>query len=61
MATNAGGRSRRTSGGSTRPRWGNSGPFLARIEATDQLIDAIVYRLYGLSAEEIEIVEERLG
>ena len=28
-----------------------------RIEATDSQIDELVYRLYGLTAEEIEIVE----
>ena len=32
-------------------------PLLARIEATDRLIDRIVYQLYGLTEEEIEIVE----
>jgi len=31
----------------------------ARIEATDELIDQIVYRLYGLSHAEIAIVEQR--
>ncbi|WP_418766781.1 Eco57I restriction-modification methylase domain-containing protein [Natronomonas amylolytica] len=30
----------------------------AKIEKTDQLIDEIVYELYGLTEEEIEIVEE---
>jgi len=30
----------------------------AKIEQTDQLIDEIVYELYGLTDEEIEIVEE---
>jgi crotonobetainyl-CoA:carnitine CoA-transferase CaiB-like acyl-CoA transferase len=30
-----------------------------RIAATDRLIDAVVYRLYGLSEEEIGIVEGR--
>ena len=29
-----------------------------RIEATDGQIDALVYELYGLTEEEIEIVEE---
>ena len=29
----------------------------AQIDATDKAIDAIVYELYGLSKEEIEIVE----
>jgi type II restriction/modification system DNA methylase subunit YeeA len=32
-----------------------------KIERTDQLIDEIVYELYGLTAEEIEIVEEAVG
>lgn len=32
-------------------------PLLARIEATDRLIDQIVYRLYGLTPEEIKVVE----
>ena len=32
-------------------------PLLARIEATDRLIDRIVYQLYGLTEEEIAIVE----
>ena len=30
-----------------------------QIEATDQQIDALVYRLYGLTEEEIAIVEGR--
>jgi len=34
-------------------------PLLARIEATDRLIDWIVYRLYGLTEEEIAVVEDR--
>jgi hypothetical protein len=29
-----------------------------RIQATDELIDGVVYRLYGLTEEEIKIVEE---
>jgi hypothetical protein len=33
------------------------GPLKARTEATDRLIDQIVYRLYGLTEEEIKIVE----
>ena len=33
----------------------------AKIEQTDQLIDEIVYELYGLTEEEIEIVEEAVG
>ena len=32
------------------------GPVKANIDATDELIDEIVYRLYGLSGEEIGIV-----
>jgi hypothetical protein len=32
-----------------------------RIERTDDLIDEIVYELYGLTDEEIEIVEEAVG
>jgi type I restriction-modification system DNA methylase subunit len=35
-------------------------PLMGRIEATDGLIDQIVYRLYGLSDEEIKIVEESI-
>jgi type II restriction/modification system DNA methylase subunit YeeA len=31
------------------------------IEKTDELIDQIVYRLYGLTDEEIEVVEEAVG
>jgi hypothetical protein len=33
------------------------GPLKEKIRATDNLIDQIVYRLYGLTPEEIEIVE----
>ena len=33
----------------------------AKIERTDALIDEIVYGLYGLTEEEIEIVEEAVG
>ena len=33
----------------------------AKIEKTDALIDEIVYELYGLTDEEIEIVEEAVG
>jgi hypothetical protein len=32
-------------------------PLKARIKATDDLIDQIVYRLYGLTDAEIAIVE----
>ncbi|MFQ5793722.1 MAG: Eco57I restriction-modification methylase domain-containing protein [Candidatus Bipolaricaulia bacterium] len=35
-------------------------PLLARIERTDRLIDLIVYRLYGLTEDEIAIVEGRV-
>jgi len=34
-------------------------PLLARIDATDTLIDNIVYRLYGLTEEEIKVIEGR--
>jgi hypothetical protein len=34
-------------------------PLLTRIAATDRLIDRIVYQLYGLTDEEVEIVEAR--
>lgn len=33
----------------------------AKIERTDDLIDEIVYELYGLTDEEIEIVEETVA
>lgn len=33
------------------------GPLKARIDATDELIDEIVFRLYGLTKEEIGIVK----
>jgi len=33
------------------------GEPVARIDATDRLIDGLVYELYGLSEEEIGIVE----
>jgi hypothetical protein len=32
-------------------------PLLEMIRQTDELIDAVVYRLYGLTEEEIRIVE----
>ena len=32
-----------------------------KIQRTDDLIDQIVYDLYGLTNEEIEIVEEAVG
>lgn len=34
-------------------------PILTRIESTDTLIDDIVYRLYGLTEEEIRVIEGR--
>ncbi|MBI5026708.1 MAG: hypothetical protein HZC12_08315 [Nitrospirae bacterium] len=34
-------------------------PLKEKIKATDELIDGIVYKLYGLSDDEIEIVEGR--
>jgi hypothetical protein len=40
---------------------GKLAPLLKRIEATDGLIDQIVYRLYGLSEDEIKIVEGRIS
>ena len=33
-------------------------PLKARIKATDELIDEIVYRLYGLTEEEIKVVKK---
>jgi hypothetical protein len=35
-------------------------PFISRIEATDNLIDQIVYKLYGLTEEEIHMVEKQV-
>ena len=35
-------------------------PLRERIEKTDRLIDAVVYRLYALMEEEIGIVEEKM-
>jgi type II restriction/modification system DNA methylase subunit YeeA len=35
--------------------------LLGETERTDDLIDALVYELYGLTDEEIEIVEEAVG
>jgi hypothetical protein len=32
-------------------------PLLKDIEATDRLIDRIVYQLYGLTEEEVGVVE----
>lgn len=36
-------------------------PLKRKIELTDNLIDQIVYKLYGLTEEEIKIVEETIG
>ncbi|MBU4256313.1 MAG: hypothetical protein KKB04_03525, partial [Candidatus Thermoplasmatota archaeon] len=36
-------------------------PLLQKIEDTDTLIDQIVYKLYGLTEEEIKIVEGSIG
>jgi len=36
---------------------GKLAPLLKRIEATDKLIDQIVYKLYGLTQDEIKIIE----
>jgi len=33
-------------------------PLPARIAATDRLIDLIIYRLYGLTEEEVAVVED---
>lgn len=32
-------------------------PLKARLGATDRLIDLVVYRLYGLTPEEVAVVE----
>ncbi|MCK9565520.1 MAG: hypothetical protein M0Q43_05665 [Methanothrix sp.] len=39
---------------------GKLGPLRLRIQQTDELIDAVVYRLYGLTQEEIRIMEGRV-
>ena len=48
-----------------REEWGASveklRPLLARIAATDRLIDLIVYRLYGLAEDEVAVVEGSPG
>jgi hypothetical protein len=36
---------------------GRLSPLLASLAATDRLIDLIVYRLYGLTEEEVAVVE----
>ena len=40
---------------------GELGPLRERIRQTDELIDEVVYKLYGLTEEEIGIVEGRTG
>jgi hypothetical protein len=40
---------------------GKLAPLLNKIKVTDELIDAIVYRLYGLNDDEIRIVEESIS
>ena len=40
---------------------GKLAPLLKRIEATDGLIDQIVYKLYGLTEDEIKIVEKSIS
>jgi len=40
------------------PSLGVHQPLLARISATDSLIDQLVYKLYGLTEEETKVVEE---
>ena len=34
-------------------------PLKERLARTDKLIDHVVYRLYGLTEEEIRVVEEK--
>ena len=36
-------------------------PLKTRIQATDELIDEIVYRLYGLTEEEVRIVKGKVS
>ncbi|HHT9138594.1 MAG TPA: hypothetical protein ACFYEK_15290 [Candidatus Wunengus sp. YC60] len=36
-------------------------PLKARIKATDELIDEIIYWLYGLTEEEIRIVKGKVS
>ena len=40
---------------------GDAPALLTRIEETDRPIDEIVYKLYGLTDEEIGIVEQAVG
>ena len=40
---------------------GKLGPLRERIRQTDELIDAVVYKLYGLTEEEIGIVKGNAG
>jgi len=43
------------------PSIGKLAPLLGRIEATDKLIDQIVYKLYGLNEDETKIVEDSIS
>jgi len=36
-------------------------PLKARIKATDELVDEIVYRLYGPKEEDIKIIRQMIG
>lgn len=36
-------------------------PLIAKIEETDRLIDQVVYKLYGLTDEEIKMVEDAIA
>ena len=40
---------------------GKLAPLLKRIKATDELIDAIIYKHYGLTEDEIKIVEASIS
>ncbi|VVB87633.1 Uncharacterised protein [uncultured archaeon] len=40
---------------------GKLAPLLNKIKVTDELIDAIVYKLYGLTEDEIKIVEDSIS
>jgi hypothetical protein len=40
---------------------GKLAPLLKMIDSTDKLIDQIVYKLYGLTKDEIRIVEESIS
>jgi len=50
----------RQAGGGLGPRTPQDKERVAReVESTDRAIDRLVYELYGLTPEEIEIVEEK--